>query len=303
MNDQQLASFIIAAEEGSFSKAADRCFISVPSFSQRIKSLEQELEFNLFTRSAKGVSLTAAGQSFLSTARAIQKIYDEGLRHARSLAFQRIRIGHISEEPFPTFFPNMINYCAHRLPEAEVTFRFAPEDSWIEGVRDELSDLCFCTPPANQTEGFENLQFMHLFDDPILLCCAPDSPLATKRIAEPDDLQGATVYLEPSYIGHPQFKQILSLEENGAHIKEAPFSMELVMNVLMEGRGVIPIPRQYRSSCCPPLVPIPLKNASFEQGVVYRKDSSYIVLAFIGIVKEYFDKKPAVVPMQLSVAR
>ena len=42
MNDVQLRSFTAAVELGSFNKAAKGQFLSVPSFAQRINSLEAE---------------------------------------------------------------------------------------------------------------------------------------------------------------------------------------------------------------------------------------------------------------------
>ena len=47
MNDVQLRSFTAAVELGSFNKAAKGQFLSVPSFAQRINSLEAELGYRI----------------------------------------------------------------------------------------------------------------------------------------------------------------------------------------------------------------------------------------------------------------
>jgi len=58
MNDKQLQSFIVVAKLGSFSKAADELFLSKQALKKQIDSLERELCFTLFIRSAQGMTLT-----------------------------------------------------------------------------------------------------------------------------------------------------------------------------------------------------------------------------------------------------
>jgi len=58
MNDKQLQSFITVAKLGSFSKAADELFLSKQALKKQIDSLERELCFTLFSRSAQGMTLT-----------------------------------------------------------------------------------------------------------------------------------------------------------------------------------------------------------------------------------------------------
>ncbi|MCH1970806.1 LysR family transcriptional regulator [Muricomes sp. OA1] len=45
MNLKQLEAFTAVAEEGSFSKAAKQLFLTQPTVSAHVSSLEQELEF------------------------------------------------------------------------------------------------------------------------------------------------------------------------------------------------------------------------------------------------------------------
>ncbi|MEC4271863.1 LysR family transcriptional regulator [Adlercreutzia sp. R25] len=290
MNDQQLKSFIVAAEEGSLSKAAARSYVSVPSFSQRIQTLERELGFALFARSAQGVTLTPAGESFLQTARTVVSVYEDGLARAVSLARNRVRVGHLSNEPFPSFFPGLINYFARSFPDIEVVFRFAAESTWVEGVRDGLSDVCFATPPSDDAT-FENLRFIHLFDDPVYLCVSPASPVADCTEVGHGALDGATVYIQPDYRGLPSFEALFALAEEGATVVEAEFSKELIMRVVMEGHGVIPLPGQYFASCCPPLVPVRLSGDTIDQGVIYRADASQPVLDFVACAERYFQEE------------
>src|SRR5216684_4016111 len=69
VNLRQLEYFPAIADEGSFSRAAERLLVAQPSLSQQMKSLEHELGGALLERLPKGVRLTAAGKAFMSEAR------------------------------------------------------------------------------------------------------------------------------------------------------------------------------------------------------------------------------------------
>lgn len=68
MNLDQIKTFRLAAELGSFSRAADERFLSQPAVSQQIRQLERDLGVTLFERNGKGITLTPAGATFLDYA-------------------------------------------------------------------------------------------------------------------------------------------------------------------------------------------------------------------------------------------
>lgn len=71
MTTAQLKYFITAAECLNFTEAGRRHFISQTAITQHIQALEQQLGVKLFIRRKRHVELTAAGQIFLTEARAI----------------------------------------------------------------------------------------------------------------------------------------------------------------------------------------------------------------------------------------
>jgi DNA-binding transcriptional LysR family regulator len=84
VNLRQLHYFLAIADEGSFSRAAERLLVAQPSLSQQMKSLEQELGGALLERLPKGVRLTAAGKAFTSEARATVAHAERARRDVRS---------------------------------------------------------------------------------------------------------------------------------------------------------------------------------------------------------------------------
>jgi LysR family hydrogen peroxide-inducible transcriptional activator len=69
MEMHQLEYFVAVAEEGGFTRAAQRMQVAQPSLSQQIKKLEKELRQPLFDRLPRGAVLTEAGQRLLEHAR------------------------------------------------------------------------------------------------------------------------------------------------------------------------------------------------------------------------------------------
>lgn len=71
MKMKQLEYLIKIAECGSISKAAQELYISQPSLTKAISSLEEEFHVQLLLRKPRGVELTIEGKSFLHYARSV----------------------------------------------------------------------------------------------------------------------------------------------------------------------------------------------------------------------------------------
>ena len=71
MTLQQLKYADQVAATGSISEAARKLFVSQPTLTEAIRTLEEELRVAIFTRSSRGVSVTREGEEFLASARQI----------------------------------------------------------------------------------------------------------------------------------------------------------------------------------------------------------------------------------------
>lgn len=71
----QLKYVITVAGENSLNDAAKVLYITQPSLSAAIKSLEKELGFDLFIRSKSGIILTAKGAEFIGYAKSVMEQY------------------------------------------------------------------------------------------------------------------------------------------------------------------------------------------------------------------------------------
>jgi len=97
------------AKEGSFSKAAQKLYISQPALSGAIKKIEKELYgISLFDRNVNPVALTPAGQYYLEKTRKIYELSNEMEQHFAELAGIRSGVINIGSSGY---------FCAYFLPE------------------------------------------------------------------------------------------------------------------------------------------------------------------------------------------
>ena len=96
MTLQQLKYIVTIADCGSINEAAKRLFISQPSLSGSVKELEDEIGFEMFIRSNRGIVITPKGDEFLNYARQVLDQYtllqdrfiNKKMRHKFSVSTQ-----------------------------------------------------------------------------------------------------------------------------------------------------------------------------------------------------------------------
>ena len=86
MDLRLLRYFLAVCETGTLHGAAAVVHVAQPSLSRQIRGLEQDLGFALFDRSARGLSLTAAGRAFLPVAEDLLTRATQASATARSIA-------------------------------------------------------------------------------------------------------------------------------------------------------------------------------------------------------------------------
>jgi len=82
---RHLRAFVAVADDLSFSRAAQRLFISQPALSRQIRGLERLVGCDLFRRSTQRVELTLAGEALLARAQALLADLDDAISVTRSV--------------------------------------------------------------------------------------------------------------------------------------------------------------------------------------------------------------------------
>lgn len=84
MDDKVLNTFKAVAEEGSFTRAAEKLYVSHTAVIKQINVLEARLDVKLFDRRKRGVTLTAAGQVLYAEAMQIIKASEQAVERVRA---------------------------------------------------------------------------------------------------------------------------------------------------------------------------------------------------------------------------
>ena len=121
---RRLQYFVAVAEERSFTRAAERLYVTQPSLSVAIRKLEQELGVTLFDRSGRHVLLTAAAEALLPKARraisAADDVYTTATNVAKGVAGV-LRVG-VSPASHSAAMP-ILSELTRGHPEIEVEVR------------------------------------------------------------------------------------------------------------------------------------------------------------------------------------
>ena len=145
MNLKQLEAFVKVTESGSFSKAAKLLFLTQPTVSAHISSLEKELDSRLFVRNTKEVKLSEEGKQLYQYARQMVELEEE-IEHVFSKDAQReekcITIA-TSTIPAQYVLPAILAKFREAYPDEQ--FRISENDSCgvVEQVAGHMVDIGF----------------------------------------------------------------------------------------------------------------------------------------------------------------
>jgi len=186
MEIHQLRYFVAVAHLGSFSRAAEKCFVSQPSLSQQIQKLERSLGQRLFERLGRQVLLTEAGRRLLDRATTILAALDDTEKLIRDSDVQAG--GHLEVGAIPTIAPYLLPPVLERFlseyPRVEVTVQEDVTAHLIESVAAAELDLAVLTLPIAD----DRLQSEPLFSEPLLVALPQRHPLARKRQITLEDI-------------------------------------------------------------------------------------------------------------------
>lgn len=167
MDLRTLHSFVVVAELGNVTRAAEQLSIVQSALSRKIQQLESELGTTLFLRLQRGIQLTPAGRVFLEHAkkviRQLEFAYDEVNEQQRSVK------GSVTLGLSPTLTPLLAPSCYAQLRQDFPDIRLKIVEGFSGTLMDNLIigriDLAVLTNPPKT----EALRALPVLSEPIVV--------------------------------------------------------------------------------------------------------------------------------------
>lgn len=212
MNFMQMRYIVEIVETGSMSKAAGNLYVSQPSLSRQIKSLEDELKQPIFERTNKGVKLTGFGVEVYYKSKEVVDQFHMAHRailgHSES---KQNRIASFGSEVIHAAFMRICN--AYMDQGIQFEFLECGADQTIEHVAQRRCDmgLVLCSELQEKKMKHllrsEGLSFENLFQGQLTIHMHQSDPLSFKSMLRAEDLK-EHIHVQKSYL----FSGLFSLE-------------------------------------------------------------------------------------------
>lgn len=230
MTLQQLKYAVCIAEHKSMNKAAGELFITQPSLSSTIHDLEEEIGFELFHRTNRGVIITAEGEEFLAYARQMVEqyqlleerfVYSKQYKKKFSVSMQHYTF---AVEAFmglaKEFGMDDYEFAVHETKTYEV----------IENVKNQKSEIGIIYFNEFNEKGLNkilrdfDLEFVDLFTCGIYVYLSKKHPLAKKKRITFEELkeypclsfeqgQNNSFYLAEEVFSTFDYKQVVKVDD------------------------------------------------------------------------------------------
>ena len=195
MDSVKLETFLIVSKMNSFSKAAEKLFITPAAVKKQIDSLESEVGVTLFYRKSSGCYLTDAGKAFTAEANKILKVINTSVEKVRQIEKGQeyeIHIGHSVRLSFD--FINMLTSTFHeKYPQYFLYFERMKKTELQTALDNGTIDcFLFVNPQKNDFKGAKHVQ---IGSADIHAVVNKNHPLAGYDLVRYDDLLPYQVYI------------------------------------------------------------------------------------------------------------
>jgi DNA-binding transcriptional LysR family regulator len=168
----RLKIFVKIAELKSFTLAAEACFLTQPTVSQHVASMEQFLGLPLFNRNGRELSLTGAGEILYHHAATVTRAFDEltqALDQYKGKKSGQLCIG-ASSIPGECILPEILRDFRTAYPDAAIRLRIADTQAVLQMVLDRHVDVGMVGAKVKNA----HLAYTPLIEDELVLIVPPE---------------------------------------------------------------------------------------------------------------------------------
>ena len=244
MEFPQLEAFLEAANRGSFRRAADALYLSQPSVSARVQTLESEVGVALFHRTARGVRLTDMGRTFLPFAQRSLETLRRGREVLESVRQASAGILNMATaRVIGTYvLPETLQKFQQLYPDANLHIKVGGSSDVLQMVVDEEVQLGLA-----RFMQHPDVDALHLYDEEAVLVVHPGHSFTKTRVAAMSQVaQEPLIVYDPGDPGSSYFQFINRVCRDAgvtAKVEMNLDSVEAAKNMVRLGLGVSFLPR------------------------------------------------------------
>lgn len=259
MELRQLRYFLVVADELHFGRAADRLHITQPPLTVAIRRLERELGVQLFDRTTRRVSLTAAGESFKRRVQDALAELDDAAGDVSSVSAGlsgRIRVGFVSSASY-TAIPEALRSFREQRPRVELVLRPLTSGEQVEQLLDGDLDVGLLRDPGH----VPGLVMQRVSTEDLVAVLPEAHPLASHAEILPNDLSGEPMILFPYRLMPGFVARVLELFEGlqaPPRVAQQAIHQETVLGLVAAGIGASILPESVRRFQMPGVVTRPI---------------------------------------------
>ena len=289
----ELKTFIAAAECGSFNAAAEKVFISPTAVMKQINQLESQLGLKLFTRSNRGLALTAVGKALAKEAEYIIDYCDAALKRLQELQGDVTRVIRVGTSMLNSCKPFMSLWTKAGRAFPQLRVQVIPFEDTARGISDVIaqvgSSFDFIVGPMNSLSWSKLVDFLQIGAYKKMIAVPASDPLAQRDELALEDLHGRTMAMV-SRGDSPVNDQIrdflqrehpeIALLDMGDHYDISVFNWCAENDILL-------LNIECWKDIHPALVTLPVRwDFALPYGLIYSKTPSEDALVFLEAVKE-----------------
>lgn len=241
MTLSQLKYTLAVAEEGNFTQAAQKCFVTQPTLSMQVQKLEEELSVKLFNRNTKPISLTTIGTKIIEQAKIIvreSKRMDDIVSMEKGIIGGDFKLG-IIPTIMPTLLPLFLNTFIKKFPKVNLKIEEQNTATIIEELKNGKLDAGIAASPLDDNKLIEK----PLYYEPFVGYIPESHSLSKLKILKISDLEKMDVLVLED--GHCFREHVLKLCQtpNFSHsfnLKSGSF--ETLIHLANDGLGMTLLP-------------------------------------------------------------
>ncbi len=186
---QQMESLVRIVEEGSFSRAAKKVFLTQPSMTKHIKNLEESVNARIVNRRNRGIFLTPEGKVLYDCAKKILRLRDEAKEKISRMKENESGSIFIRASTIPATYilPRLLNDFKKLFPDIRAYVQTSDSEETLEMILDDQAEMGF----VGKETFDKRLNVESLWEDSLILAVPADHLWVKKRYVTLDEVSKA----------------------------------------------------------------------------------------------------------------